>query len=474
MIRLLRSVSVRLALGYAAIFILSSAVLVGILWWRTANYLDREVDAVILADTQAVADRLHDFGLLGALETVRDRVDAEADEHAIYLMADPSLNRLAGNMAAWPAQIGERTGWYEIGMARAGRFHATRILSVVLPGGYRLLVGRDVQDRVVIRRTILGGLAWAIGIAVLLAIAGAMVIRRGVLGQVEAINRTTAAIVRGDLSRRLPTRDSSDEFDQLSQTINGMLAQIQVLIEGVRNASNTVAHDLRTPLTELRGRLEELLRRRPPPEEAWPEVQAAVGDLDRAISVFNALLRLAEIDSGARLSGFRDVQLNVVAADVADLYGPVAEAKGSELVFAAPEPVIVRGDPDLLAQAIGNLVDNAVKFSPSGAKVMLELASTGGDAVIRVADAGPGITNNEKSQVVQRFYRGDAGRGKAGVGLGLSMVAAIARLHAGRLDFADGNPGLIAILTVPALMPRGSGRGLATAHPPPQPVASPR
>jgi len=474
MTRLLRSVSLRLALGYAAIFILSSAVLVGILWWRTANYLDREVDAVILADTQAVADRLHDFGLLGALETVRSRVDAEADEHAIYLMADPALAPLAGNIEAWPAQIGAGTGWYEIGMARAGRFHATRILAVVLPGGYRLLVGRDVQDRAVIRQTILGGLAWAIGVAVLLAIAGAMVIRRGLLGQVEAINRTTAAIVRGDLSRRLPTRGSSDEFDQLSQTINGMLGQIQVLIEGVRNASNTVAHDLRTPLTELRGRLEELLRQRPPPEKAWPEVQAAVGDLDRAISVFNALLRLAEIDSGARLSGFREVRLDVIAGDVADLYGPVAEAKGSELICAAPEPVVVRGDPDLLAQAIGNLVDNAVKFSPAGGKVTLELANGGGDAVIRVADAGPGITDDDKRRVVQRFYRGDAGRDKAGVGLGLSMVAAIARLHSGRLDFADGNPGLVAILTLPAPTQRGSGRAPATAHLAPQPVASPR
>ena len=471
--RLLRSVSVRLALGYAAVFILSSVLLVGILWWRTADYLDREVDAVIIADTQAVADRLHDFGVLGALQTVRDRVDAEADEHAIYLLADPTLTPLAGNIAAWPAQIGDGSGWHEIGMARAGRYHATRILSVVLPGGYRLLVGRDVQDRVVIRQTILGGLAWAIGIAVLLAIAGAMVIRRGVLGQVEAINRTAAAIMRGDFSRRLPTRGSSDEFDELSETINGMLAQIQVLIEGVRNASNTVAHDLRTPLTELRGRLEALLRQRPPPDEAWPEVQAAVGDLDRAISVFNALLRLSEIDSGARLSGFRDVQLDVVAGDVADLYGPVAEAKGSELLFAAPQPVVVRGDPDLLAQAIGNLVDNAVKFSPAGGKVVLELANSGDDVVVRVADAGPGIPDSEKRQVVQRFYRGDAGRDKAGVGLGLSMVAAIARLHAGRLDFADGNPGLVAILTFPAPTQRGSGRTSANPHLPPAAMTHP-
>jgi signal transduction histidine kinase len=451
MIRLLRSFSVRLALGYAAIFILSSFLLVGVLWWRTAAYLDREVDAVIVADALAVGDRVHDFGVMGALETVRDRADAEADEHAIYLLADPSLNRLAGNLAAWPAQMGDTPGWYEIGLARAGRLHATRILYAALPGGYRLLVGRDVQDRVAIRRTIVGGLAWAVGIAVLLAIAGGLLIRRGVFGQVEAINRATAAIVRGDLARRLPTRGGTDEFDQLSQTINGMLQQIQILIEGVRNASNTVAHDLRTPLTELRNRLEELLRRRPPLDEAWQEVQASVGDLDRAIGVFNALLRLAEIDSGARLSGFREVRLDTVADDVAELYGPVAEAKGSDLVFAAPGAVAVRGDPDLLAQAIGNLVDNAVKFSPPGATVMLDLIlGADGAVAIRVTDRGPGIPDAEKGQVVQRFYRGDAGKGAAGVGLGLSVVAAIARLHGGRLEFADGNPGLIATLTLPA------------------------
>lgn len=455
MIRLLRSVSVRLALAYAAIFILSSFLLVGILWWRTANYLDREVDAVILADAQAIADRLNDFGLLGALETVRDRANAEADEHAIYLLVDPALKPVAGNMTAWPAAIGNAPGWYEIGLARAGRYHATRILSVVLPGGYRLLVGRDVQDRVAIRQTILGGLIWAIGIAVLLAIAGGILIRRAVLGQVEAINRTTAAIVRGDLARRLATRGSTDEFDQLSQTINGMLAQIQILIEGVRNASNTVAHDLRTPLTELRGRLEELLRRRPPLDETWAEVQAAVGDLDRAIGVFNALLRLADIDSGARIAGFREVQLDTIANGVAELYGPVAEAKGSELVVAAVQPVAVRGDPDLLAQAIGNLVDNAVKFSPGGGKVAVDLASIGGDAVIRIVDAGPGIAEAEKSQVVQRFYRGDAGKGKAGVGLGLSVVAAVARLHGGRLEFADADPGLIATLILPGALQQG-------------------
>jgi len=354
-------------------------------------------------------------------------------------------------MTAWPARIGPKPGWYEIGLARAGRLHATRILFAQLPGGYRLLVGRDVQDRVAIRHLILGGLIWAVGIAVVLAIGGGLLIRRGVLGRVEAINRTAAAIMRGDLSRRVPVRGVSDEFDQLSLTINGMLQQIQVLIDGVRNASNAVAHDLRTPLAELRNRLEELLRTRLPPDQAMVEVQAAVGDLDRVIGVFNALLRLAEIDSGARLAGFREVRLDTVAAAMAELYGPVAETRGVALDFAGLPAVTVHGDPDLLAQAIGNLIDNAVKFSPAGGAVVLTLdvPEKNGGAIVTIADAGPGIPDAEKSQVVQRFYRGNAGRGASGVGLGLSVVAAVARLHGGRLEFADRAPGLAASVILP-------------------------
>ncbi|MGH6988535.1 MAG: ATP-binding protein [Stellaceae bacterium] len=459
MLRLLRSASLRFALGYAAIFILSSFLLVGLLWWRTAAYLDREVDAVILADAQAVADRLHDFGILGALETVEDRVRAESDQHAIYLLANPALTPIAGNLDAWPAKIGARPGWYELYLVRDGKLHATRILFALLPGGYRLLVGRDVQDRVAIRRLILDGLGWAAAFAVLLAIAGGLIVRRYVLRRVEAINRTTAAIVVGDLSGRLPTRDSPDEFDQLSQTINGLLSQIQILIESVRNTSNAVAHDLRTPLAELRGRLEELLRERPPPDRTQEEVQAAVGDLDRLIGVFNALLRLSDIDGGTRLAGFRDVRLDTIAGEVVELYGPVAEAKGVALDFLPPPDMPVHGDPDLIAQAIGNLVDNAVKFSPAGGQVSLALARPDERRVrVTVRDQGPGIPDAEKGRAADRFYRGAAAQGIPGAGLGLSLVAAVARLHGGSLGLEDGNPGLVATLTLPELSQKSASR----------------
>ena len=449
--KLFASTSVRLALGYAALFAASSLVLVGFLWWQTVGYLDREIDAAVIADIRAIGDRLRDFGLPGAMEAIDERVGKVIDKNAIYLLADPVLTRLAGNLEAWPLEVGRDPGWYRVELVHRGDLHATRLLHVVLPGQFHLLVGRDVQDRIAVRSLIVQGLGWSAGAAFVLAVAGGLLVRRAVLRRVDSINRTATAIVRGDLSQRVPTRGSADEFDQLAQTINGLLHQIQLLIEGIRNSSNVVAHDLRTPLTELRARLEDLLRCRPPPDQAFAQVEDAVADIDRVIAIFNALLRLADIDSGVRRAGFRQVALADLAAEVFDLYGPVAEDKAATLTVEVPEPMAVDGDPHLLAQAMGNLVDNAVKFAGPGGKITLALARRAdGGTEITVSDNGPGIPDSEKAQVTDRFYRGSAGNGAAGVGLGLSTVAAIARLHDGTLTLSDHHPGLIATLTLPA------------------------
>lgn len=450
-IAILRSTSIRLAVGYALLFVLSAFVLVGFFWWRTAAYLEREVNAVILSDTQAIGDRLQDFGLSGAIETINQRVRQHADEHAIYLLADPALAPVAGNLAAWPLRVGHQTGWYQVELARDDKLYATRVLYVGLPQGFHLLVGRDVQDLVAIRHTIIDSLGSVVLAAVILAMIGGLLVRRAILHRLDAINRAASGIVLGDLSRRVPSHGSSDEFDQLAQTINGMLQQIEVLVDGVRNASNAVAHDLRTPLAELRGRLEEVLRNPPSPDATLREVQAAVDDLDRLIEVFNALLRLADIDSGARLAGFRQVPLDSVVGEVADLYGPLAEDKGIDLKTEMQPSLTVKGDPFLLAQAIGNLLDNALKYSPAEGRVSLTLSrDEGGGIRITVADTGPGIPEEEMPKVTERFFRGSAGRGTEGLGLGLSVVAAVARLHGGSVQLADAEPGLIATLHLPA------------------------
>lgn len=450
---LTRSTAVRLAFGYAVLFIISSLLLTGFLWWHTALYLDREIDAVIIADAQAISDRLRDFGLPGAIETIDERVGRASDEHAIYLLVDPTLSPIAGNLQAWPLTVGSAPGWHDINLERDGRLHVTRALFGLLPGGFRLLVGRDVQDRVEVRALIVDSLIWASVGASILAILGGILLRRAILSRLETINRTASAIVQGDLTRRVPTRGSSDEFDQLAQTINAMLEQIERLIEGVRNASNVVAHDLRTPLAELRARLETLLRTQPPKQVTYDEIQKAISDIDRIVNVFNALLRLAEIDSGVRRAGFREVDLAVVATELTELYEPLAEDKGIIMNADVPQAIRVHGDPNLLAQAIGNLVDNAIKYTPAGGTVSLRIAVDHADDVaIVVSDNGPGIADADKSRVTERFYRGNRGSDAEGIGLGLSVVEAIARLHGGTLTLNDNCPGLVANLTLPRVI----------------------
>jgi len=449
--RLLRSTSVRLALGYAFLFILSSALLGGFLWWRTTGYLDRAVEDVIVADTRAIGDRLRDFGLAGAVEVVNARVRRVGDERAIYLLTDPRKNPVTGNLAAWPTDVADRPGWYQASLVRDGTRRLTRILYVQLPNNFRLLVGRDVEDREALRELVVNALAWAAAAAIGLAILGGFLVRRAALARIEVINRTASEIVTGDLARRLPThRAPGDEFDQLAVIINGMLDQIQQLVEGLQSTSHAIAHDLRTPLAELRGRLESLLRRRPHSEAAFEEVQDAVADVDRVIEIFNALLRLAEIDSGLRRSGFSRVDIRTVAEEAAELYRPIIEERGASLALEAPESLGLEGDPFLIAQAIGNLLDNAAKVAPPESAVTLSVSRRDTQIEIAVSDRGPGIPDEEKPRVTERFFRGDAARNTVGSGLGLSLVAAVARLHGGSLVLEDNDPGLRARLLLPA------------------------
>jgi signal transduction histidine kinase len=222
----------------------------------------------------------------------------------------------------------------------------------------------------------------------------------------------------------------------------------------VRNVSNAIAHDLRTPLAELRARLEDILRSKPDRELTLDSLGEAVSDIDRLIGVFNALLRLSEIDSGLRRAGFAGVDLAEIADELAELYAPTAEQRGLTLEAEAAPDLLVRGDPFLLAQAVGNLLDNAVKYTPAGGTIRLTVTPEGDDGVeICVADNGPGIPADELGRVTERFYRGDSARGKGGVGLGLSLVEAVARLHGGRLDFADNGPGLRASLHLSRAVP---------------------
>jgi signal transduction histidine kinase len=453
MLSVFRSTSVRLALGYAVLFVASSLLLVGLMWWRMAGYLDRKTAAVIRADTQAISDDFRFEGLPGVIEMINELRGEVADGNAVYLLADASLKPIAGNLGRWPSNLEVKPGWYELSLFADHRVRVVRIQEVALANGFHLVVGRDIRDQAEVRALIVDGLSWAAVSALVLAVAGGVLVRRAVLRRVENINRTTSAIVHGDLARRLPTRGTTDELDQLSQTINSMLQQIEDLIEGIRNTSNSVAHDLRTPLAELRAQLEGMVLAGSSRETMLEGVQKALGDIDRVIGIFNALLRLTEIDSGVRRSGFRRVDLTNIATEVAELYGPLIEEKKAAFDVNVGTGLVVNGDPHLLAQAVGNLVDNAVKYTPCHGAVCLRIERCNDSEIdIVVSDNGPGIPDADKPRVTQRFYRCGAGDQTAGTGLGLSLVEAVARLHEGQLKLSDNQPGLMASLKLPAAL----------------------
>jgi len=366
----------------------------------------------------------------------------------ILVLADSDRHVLAGNLPAWPAGIPELPGVHTLPVEISGQPTETIVMRTQLPQGYTLLVGRE-QRYAPLERWFWDGLAGAVAVLAVAGVLGGLLIRRALLARIQSLQQTVAAIMRGDLKHRVPSRHTGDELDLLVQTINRMLEQIEQLVHGIANVSNSIAHDLRTPLTELRSRLEELSLTRPDPRETFAEIEAAVADVDGVIRIFNALLRLAEIDTGMRRSDFVEVDVTELAARAVEFYLPAAELKNLSLVCRESAALRVRGDRVLLAQAVNNLIDNALKYSAEGGRVAVELEHGPQEHVaIVVADDGPGIADAEKPKATQRFYRGDASRGTPGVGLGLSLVEAIAKLHGGALELGDNHPGLRARMVI--------------------------
>jgi signal transduction histidine kinase len=447
--RVIRSSAVTLAIGYVilgfAALVLFAAPL-RYAWQATVE--DFRVE-LLQEDSERFAEVFRLRGPAGLSAFIKERVGMQIAGERILLLTDASLEPLAGNLPAWPRGIPQQPGSYTLPVDLGGQRTMVSIVRTALPGGYNLLVGRDVERFAPLERRFWSGLAAAVAVLSVAGLLGGILIRRALLSRIHSIQQTVAAIMRGDLSHRLPARSSGDELDTLAQTINRLLEQIEQLVHGVANVSNSIAHDLRTPLAELRSRLEVLSLTRPCAEETFQEIDAAVSDVDSVIRIFNALLRLAEIDAGMRRSDFVDVDVADLAAKAVEFYLPAAELENLSFVFRDPGPVIVRGDRVLLAQAVHNLVDNALKYVGAGGRITVEVTCRPDGAVtLAVADNGPGMSAAERPKAAQRFYRGDASRGTPGVGLGLSVVEAIAKLHGGSLELADNRPGLRAQITL--------------------------
>ncbi len=447
--RLFRTNVFRLTLAYMALFALSVGALSAFIYWATLGYLDTQTNAIIEAEINGLDEQFERRGIRGLGAVIEERVSRDTEGRSYYLLTDSIGRPLAGNVTAWPIGVGDARGqWVDFVQSDSD----TPVRAMLLPvgPGFQLLVGRDIRELTAIRQLLRRASFYGITLTLALALLGGVALALSAERRLAEINRTTRQIMAGDLSRRAPLRGSDDEHDELAQHINAMLDQIEGLLEGMRHVGDSVAHDLRGPITRLRNRLETVAAAEHPSRD---DLGDCVAQLDQVLATFNALLRIARVESGAYRSASTTVDLKPIVRDVCELYQAAAEERQVALSADARESVEVYGDRELLAQVLTNLVDNAVKYTPPGGAVRIELARSGDRAQLSVADSGPGIPAEDRGLVLQRFARLDRARSQPGNGLGLALVNAVTLQHHGRLRLGDNAPGLVVTVELPALSP---------------------
>jgi signal transduction histidine kinase len=437
----------------ALYFLVFAASVLGVLlfvYLTSADFVERQTEATLDAEITGLAEQYAQRGLSGLIQIVAARSAGDRGDAMIYLVTNPDGKPLAGNIAAWPAAAPTHSTWLSFALERTtnGRseLHPARGRLFVIPGGYRLLVGRDISDATAFRSEVRTTLLWAGSIALGIGLIGGTVMSRNLLRRVEQVNRTSERVMAGNLSDRIPLHGTSDEFDQLAANLNRMLDQIERLMTAMREVTDDVAHDLRTPLSRLRTRLERALIK---PYGADPSadptqgeaIRAAIAEADRLLATFNALLSIAELESGARREQTESLDLSEIARAAAELYDPVVEEKGFALNVTAEPGVKINGDRHLLSQALANLLDNALKYAGAG-EIEIRVFRRDGGAALEVADRGPGIPEADRETVLDRFVRLEASRTTPGNGLGLSLVRAIVRRHGGVIVLEGNQPGL--------------------------------
>ena len=452
---LVRSAGIRFAIIYALVFGVSAAALAFSLWYATVGLLQRQVEVAIRNDAIALNDHYTVGGLPSLIAAIHDRLTDTADTDGIYLVLDPLGNRIIGNLDQWPYGITQMDVLYERPVVR-NHLHSVALLrAFALPTGEQLLVGRDDRARSELSGVLRDGLIRAFAMMIVIGLIGAVLIRALFRRMIRDISTTTRAIAQGDLARRVPKSGVGDEFDDLAEIINDMLERISRLMDGVRQVSNSIAHDLRTPITRARTRLEDASLRAKTEDELRLAIDRATLDLDDIVSVFEALLRIAEIEAGSRRAAFARLDLAPLIADMDELYHVVADERGLKLETSVSEPLPLLGDRQLLQQAIANLLDNALKFSPAGAAISMAAGLNETMLELSVADHGPGIAATDRQHATERFFRAESARSTSGSGLGLALVAAVAQLHNGELRLTDNHPGLRATIILPARFDTG-------------------
>ncbi len=448
----LRSSTFRLSLFYVLLFFLSVGALLAFIYVQTAAKIDLQADQATKADAAALIQDYTAQGIAGLIDAVEDRVAPDRVGDGLYLLEDEDGAPLAANIRAWPTAEPDANGWISFTVDREDGPHRARGLTYELKDGSKLLVARDLHARLEFQGLMLDALYTASALTLLLGVGGGLLISRWMLNRLGAITRAAERIMSGDLSHRIATTGSNDEFDQLSDALNAMLEEIRRLLNGMRTVTDNIAHDLRSPLTRMKGRLEMLLREGGDAEQQRQAIDKTIDDADQLLATFTALLSIAAAESGAARAGMEPLDLGALVADVAELYGPAAEERGIALEYDQSSAIVV-GGRQLLFQAIANLVDNAIKHTPSGGRIRLAMVGAPRAVRLRVDDTGPGIPEADRGRVLEPFVRLDASRSTPGSGLGLALVAAIARLHGAALELGDNNPGLAVTLTFPPPAP---------------------
>jgi signal transduction histidine kinase len=464
--KLLRTTAFQLTLVYLLIFILFAVSLLGYFALNTRRLITEQITRTVTAEVTRLREQYTEAGIRGLVLFIDLR--SRRPGSSLYLVTTPTGEALAGNVAALAPGALDHPGWIETSYRRIEApddvEHRAMVQVVELPGGFRLLVGRDLEERERIYGIIANAGRWSFALVVVLGLAGGFFVSRRVLKRIDAMTDTAQTIMAGDLAGRLPIAGTGDELDRLAGNLNVMLERIEALMGGLKEVTDNIAHDLKTPLTRLRNRCEQALRTARGDGEYRAVLEATIAESDELIRTFDALLMIARAESGQARDNMTEFDAAEIARDVGELYEPLAEQKGLALKVEASEAAPVRGNRELVSQALANLIDNAIKYAgPEASKlngapaeIVVKVGAEGERIVLTVADRGPGIADADRGHVVERFVRLEQSRSQPGSGLGLSLASAVARLHGGELKLEDNQPGLRSLIALPRAGPAGA------------------
>jgi signal transduction histidine kinase len=472
--RLIGSTPFRLTVAYLGAFVLAAALIVMYVAWQANELLTSRAIARLTAEVASLREQFQAGGPARLVTAIRERVGEPGS--GLFLLLDEGGNKLAGNLPGKPSALAADGQGHLFSYLRAldGRGLRERLavgLSVPVSGGYTLIVASDIEDQRQFAATIGRVALWSFCLLSALGVGAGILISRGVLARIEAVTETSRKIMAGDLSRRIALTGSGDELDRLAESLNAMLARIEELLFALREVSDNIAHDLKTPLNRLRNRAEAALRGPDGPGSYRDGLAKTIEEADELIKTFNSLLLIARLEGGAIAESMSTVDPAAIIRDIAELYEPAAEEAGLTLAVSAEPGLSLVANRELVSQAVANLVDNAIKYSaaptPAGAAptpaatlppaIVISLVRIGGTVEIGVSDRGPGIAQQDRERALRRFVRLEKSRSRSGAGLGLSLVAAVARMHGGAIRLEDNAPGLRAVLSLPCgITPRGS------------------